>query len=148
MRFRKLRIAWSVGWGLAVVLLVVLWVRSYSFLTTKQMLVTPEFRFYLHSVDGTVAIQRMYRSFSGREFMPMFRKSDMSWLTTNAGIKIKRIPGIGIESVSVSYWLLTLGTIAIGIGPWLPWRFSIRTLLITTTLIALVLGLIVWLSHQ
>src|SRR4051812_38849637 len=32
MRFRKLRIAWSVGWGLASVLLIVLWVRSYLFL--------------------------------------------------------------------------------------------------------------------
>jgi hypothetical protein len=29
MRFRKLRIAWSVGWGLLGVLLIVLWVRSY-----------------------------------------------------------------------------------------------------------------------
>src|SRR5215208_6728481 len=29
MRFRELRIAWSVGWGLACVLLIVLWVRSY-----------------------------------------------------------------------------------------------------------------------
>ena len=28
MRFRKLRIAWSVFWGLAAVLLIVLWVRS------------------------------------------------------------------------------------------------------------------------
>src|SRR4051812_13876178 len=29
MRFRKLRIAWSVFWGVAAVLLIVLWVRSY-----------------------------------------------------------------------------------------------------------------------
>src|SRR5689334_14707894 len=29
MRFRKLRIAWSVFWGLACVLLTVLWLRSY-----------------------------------------------------------------------------------------------------------------------
>ena len=29
MRFRKLRIAWSVVWGIACVLLIVLWVRSY-----------------------------------------------------------------------------------------------------------------------
>src|SRR5687768_3936293 len=28
-RYRKLRIAWSVGWGLVAVLLCVLWVRSY-----------------------------------------------------------------------------------------------------------------------
>jgi hypothetical protein len=29
MRFRELRIAWSVFWGVATVLLIVLWVRSY-----------------------------------------------------------------------------------------------------------------------
>src|SRR3954452_15550514 len=29
MRFRNLRIAWSVAWGLACVLLIVFWVRSY-----------------------------------------------------------------------------------------------------------------------
>ena len=29
MRFRKLRIAWSVAWGVWRVLLIVLWVRSY-----------------------------------------------------------------------------------------------------------------------
>ena len=30
MRFRKLRIAWSVGWGIIAVLLIALWVTSYS----------------------------------------------------------------------------------------------------------------------
>jgi hypothetical protein len=29
IRFRKLRIAWSVAWGIAAVLLIVLWVRSH-----------------------------------------------------------------------------------------------------------------------
>ena len=29
MKFRKLRIAWSVAWGVVAVLLCVLWVRSY-----------------------------------------------------------------------------------------------------------------------
>src|SRR3712207_6774575 len=30
MRFRKLRIAWSAGWSVAAILLIVLWVRSYT----------------------------------------------------------------------------------------------------------------------
>src|SRR5690242_4400156 len=30
MKYRKLRIAWSVIWGVASVLLIVLWLRSYS----------------------------------------------------------------------------------------------------------------------
>jgi hypothetical protein len=29
MKYRKLRIAWSVGWGVLCLLLVALWVRSY-----------------------------------------------------------------------------------------------------------------------
>src|SRR4051794_17100143 len=31
MKYRKLRIAWSVAWGVAAVLLCVLWVRSYYY---------------------------------------------------------------------------------------------------------------------
>src|SRR4051812_22362745 len=34
MRFRKLRVAWSVFWGVACVLLIVLWVRSYWWIDT------------------------------------------------------------------------------------------------------------------
>jgi hypothetical protein len=30
MRYRKLRIAWSVAWGVLAVLLLTLWVRSYG----------------------------------------------------------------------------------------------------------------------
>ena len=31
--------------------------------------------------------------------------------------------------------------------PWITWRFSLRTLLIATTLVAVVLGIIVWMSR-
>jgi hypothetical protein len=80
--------------------------------------------------------------------MPHFPKSQMSWLTTNKGISITRNTTVGIESVGVSYWLLTLGTFAIGTVPWLRWRFSVCTLLIATTLVAVVLGAIVWAARQ
>ena len=145
MKYRKLRIAWSVWWGVMAVLMVVLWVRSYSRLTTWQFLTTPQIRYYLHSVDGTLAIQCWYREFISKELVPMFRKSDMSWLTTNAGLSVRGTPGLGIESVSISYWLLTVATGALATMPWLPiWRFSLRTLLIATTLVAVVLGAVVY----
>lgn len=43
-------------------------------------------------------------------------------------------------------WFLIGVAIALSAAPWLRWsnRFSLRTLLITTTLVAVVLGLIVW----
>jgi hypothetical protein len=40
MRFRNLRIAWSVAWGLLAVLLIVLWVRSSSEPTTVKKTTT------------------------------------------------------------------------------------------------------------
>ena len=49
--------------------------------------------------------------------------------------------------VYLPHWLPAMIVAAIGTAPWLPWfsRFSLRTLLIATTLVAVVLGLIVWL---
>jgi hypothetical protein len=35
--------------------------------------------------------------------------------------------------------------VAAAIAPWLRWRFKLRALLIATTLVAVVLGLFVWL---
>jgi hypothetical protein len=49
--------------------------------------------------------------------------------------------------VCVPLWCMVLIPAALGVGPWLSflrWRFSLRTLLIATTLIAVVLGLIVY----
>jgi hypothetical protein len=143
MRFRKLRIAWSVVCGIGCVLLIVLWVRSYGDSTSKEILVTPTCRFYLHSVQGTLALERWYRAFRGREFMPIYRKSDLLRLATNAGVYIQRSSTGTIESVSISYWLLILADIIVATAPWLRWRFSLRTLLIATTLVALALGVIV-----
>jgi hypothetical protein len=45
-------------------------------------------------------------------------------------------------------WLFILLFGALSVIPWMPWpnRFSLRTLLIVTTLVAVLLGLVVWLS--
>ncbi len=49
----------------------------------------------------------------------------------------------------IADWLPTLLFATLAAVPWLPWsnRFSLRTLLIATTLVAVVLGLIVWAVH-
>jgi hypothetical protein len=59
---------------------------------------------------------------------------------------VTRNTGRGLE---FPYWFLALISVALtaATAPWklVSWRFSLRTLLIATTLVALVLGLIVWL---
>jgi hypothetical protein len=45
--------------------------------------------------------------------------------------------------ILVPAWFVTLLSLASTVAPWLTLRFSVRTLLIATTLIAVLLGLIV-----
>ena len=81
MKYRKLRIAWSVFWGIACVLLIV-W--------------------------------------------------GLFWFNP-----------WGVD-ISVPYSFLILLTSMVAVSPWFLWRFSLRTLLIVTTLVAVGLGAIVY----
>lgn len=49
---------------------------------------------------------------------------------------------------SLSQWPLVVAALAAAAAPWLPWpaRFSLRTLLIATTLAAFILGLAVYIT--
>jgi len=148
MRFRKLRIAWSVVWITAAMLVCTAWVQSYRKCTSFEILVTPAYRYYVHSLRGTLALDCWPREFLGVEVMPIYRESDLLRLVTHAGLKIERDSVGGIDSVRVSYWLLSPTAIVIAVIPWVTWRFSLRALLIATTLVAAVLGLAVYASGQ
>jgi hypothetical protein len=87
MRYRYLRITFSVVCGILCLMLVVLWVRS-------------------DRLADTI--------------------------------------GYGIEFPT---WLAALFAASLVVASLLPWRFNLRTVLIVTTLTALVLGLIVWSMH-
>src|SRR3954453_9683000 len=61
MKFRKLRIAWSVFWGVAAVLLVVLWVRSYW---QKYTLVIPRHGATIYLTSQFGEIECLYAIFN------------------------------------------------------------------------------------
>jgi hypothetical protein len=145
----------------ACVLLVALWVRSY------------ERREYVAiRVSNTVALSAI--SLQGRivfvgDVQPVDRRPGLiAWMTESEqvtgwnlpwlgepirratwGMRIQRLT-LGIAGIAVQIahglLLLVLGTIAV--APWLSWRsrFSLRTLLIGTTLVAIGLGIVVALS--
>src|SRR4051812_39579519 len=56
LRFRKSRIAWSVFWGLACVLLIVLWVRSYRWTEIVILPISSSCSFELGHTPGTYGI--------------------------------------------------------------------------------------------
>jgi hypothetical protein len=162
MRFRKLRIAWSVAWGSASVLLIMLWVRSYW---RYDMLAFPSQSIGLGSIQGELVYSSTnFPSNSWPKFIRVGPQSQQ-WtvhsesITGNTGFPlmkdgqpVTRTIGFGWFSsvhwlyVFVPHWFLVLVTTAAAFTPWIlrKNRFSLRTLLIATTLVAVVLGLAIW----
>lgn len=160
MKYHKLRIAWSTSWGVVGVLLIVLWARSYK---SYEALVLDCPAFYVafssgigkasfeiaHSAEQTefrcdyttqpVREGGLYRDKRIFELLYLLREHPR---TTMLGLTHSIIP----------YCLLLPLASLFSTIPWLSQsrflcRFSLRTLLIATTFIALALGLIVWLSR-
>jgi hypothetical protein len=150
MRFRKLRIAWSVMCGIACVLLIVLWVRSYSVVDFWSLPITAQYSITLGSVPGEIPIG--ITGYADTTATHLITVPTEKWQTEATTVPSALFGGITrVErdvQVWVPSWFLVASTAAFAIVPWLRWRFSLRTLLIATTLVAVLLGLIVWLARR
>jgi hypothetical protein len=142
---RYLRIAFSAACLIACVLLIALWVRSTWYLE--------EYWFSLPNNHGLgiccsrhclhIAIQD--RMVNPETYIVGYVRTAQKGLLpaenwhTFLGFRAAR--DADIFTISIPYWFLLLTFAAL---PWLRWRFSVRALLIATTLAAVVLGVIVW----
>jgi len=145
---RRLRVAWSVFFGVLTVALCVLWVRSYwrqddlAFITPNSMAVEIEsscgylMGFVVHDSSG-LTVPKTYRNSKALPSKPTSaHQQRFGW---NVGASVTRL---GFPD-----WFLSAIFAALAALPWLshlPFRFSLRTMLIATTLIAVALGLLTW----
>ena len=139
---RSLRIAVSAVCGILCVLLVVMWVRSYrqlDWLRIKQPAKS------VASLNGRLHFNDVYnlntsppRS-AGSVIARRLNTRNISLLTAEHDTLVP----VGVGR-SIPYWPLALATVTLTALPWVPARFSLRTLLIATTLIAVVLGFVVY----
>jgi hypothetical protein len=146
MKYRKLRFAWSVAWGLLGLLVVVLWWRSYSRLEEVMFR-----QLCLASFDGHVAYRwdspgptRAFEFWS-YEYDPTQSGAKRQIL----GFRIVRSSD-GLVVMSPTWFVLLLLSV-LTVGPWtrwFRWHFSLRTLLITMTLVAVGLGWIVYATRN
>jgi hypothetical protein len=82
--------------------------------------------------------------FSMKTYIPESATAPAQYSGNDMNIKLS----ITDESdIRVPFWLMAIVTSVLAAAPWVPSRFSLRTLLIATTLVAVLLGLIVWLSR-
>jgi hypothetical protein len=140
MTFRKLRIAWSVFCGPACVLLIVLAVRS----NWRGDVITCRGGKALIGIEsnrGRLAVFRTADRYGPDEF---------SWSLESYGPDEYVAPRALIfvwpsgKCIGAPHWFGVFALAGLAAFPWLRWRFSLRTLLIATTLVAVVLGLAVW----
>jgi hypothetical protein len=145
MRYRKLRIAWSVAWGIISVMLVVFWVRSYSWGESLSYTTAQRTYFGIRSDGGHV------HGFFG-DVSP--NRTTLGWLYTR-GIPERywrgflfRYPQRKCVWFVLPCWFLLGMTMLSSAGPWFSWHFSLRTLLIATMLLAVLLGLITYFMNR
>jgi hypothetical protein len=154
MRFRKLRIAWSVLSASACVLLMVLWVRSYWYCDTIEGSGPSPAMFDFATVNGNAVFLGV------PDFQSVFSVSTWSVVSESiVGVQVE-FPAIWLprytclpnmmSELQVPCWMVVLLIGGLCIAPWIrrSTRFSLRTLLIATTLVAMVLGLIVYAASK
>lgn len=117
MKYRKLRIAWSVVSGICCALVFVLWVNS--FLSYRHIKSVPPL--------GSIYLSQGWVQYS--EIAPHY--------SLNYPQRHNRRNILPLAPVAACAAMLT-------IAPWLPWRFSLRTLLLATTAAAALLGFAIY----
>jgi hypothetical protein len=139
---KYLRIAVTVLCLTACVLLVALWVRSYWWADW----IAPTNSFGVASVRGVLMVDASHGFYTGGETTRSFETKS----TERIGINnvVHRHMGFSYRrngkdwALQFPYWFVVVLVASVAAAPWISWRFSLRTLLIATTLIAVALGLV------
>lgn len=144
-RYRRLRIAWSVMWGVVAVLLCVLWVRSYyraDIVRSKALLAEAI------SVRGKLKLSRIDHFPASPNFDSYPFGERAAEVIDEHVHRFSESNGFGLyggRSVLFPYSFAAACSLVMAAAAWVT-RFSLRTMLVATTLIAVGLGLIIWLA--
>jgi hypothetical protein len=135
---RYLRIAFSATCLIACVLLIALWVRSLTWTDCLACRTYISYGFIVDSAEGHIGL---YYPSVGDAWQRSASQTaeDFVWAFT------KQIESNWLFSIAIPHGVCIAAFAAIAALPWIRLfsRFSLRTLLIATTLVAVVLGLIV-----
>ena len=135
---RRLRIAVSVFFALVAVAFAALWVRTF---------------FWMDSVSWPVRLSTARGNFYWDQTFNVPEGITDEWFqfgVLSMPLANRTLVPVGPPGLTIPFWAAILPIITLAISPWIarPWpRFSLRALLITATLVAVMLGLAVWASR-
>ena len=131
--------------GIVCLLLVTLWVASFhNSATTDAFVITPSVWLTVEFYHGQTALI-LSAALPPNTFpfwLHDYPLQNGNELPGFAGFALLRNSKVG-DVLMLPFWFLILLVFAVGTASWLPWRFSMRSLLIATTLVAVMLGLAV-----
>jgi hypothetical protein len=155
MKYRKLRIAFSAVCEILCLLLIVLWVRSHFIKNWWYARLFLSQNLELTAQSGCISVTVFESSgpLNIRRQAWKFKKNTLfKGGTPFREMRVNRA-GFGrvwspkSKRVVFPFWLPVILFISVGTAPWIPhlsWRFSLRTLLITMTLVAVALGILIY----
>jgi hypothetical protein len=142
---RGLRIAWSVVWGIVCVLLVVLWVRSYVTVDRATFQIPP-CSLSAWSINGELTIVTSSNPGPRELWIASYplHESPVGGGASEYEIALGFGGGIvqNVAFATIPCWLAVVSTVLSAAISWIRWSFSLRTLLIATTAVAITLGIV------
>ena len=148
MKFRKLRVAFSLTTGLLTVLSLVLWKRSY--VSVDSITHRGKNTLGIVSRSGSLCFAKVSGAVgTGWSFGSERLRNIESNLLPHDSFELRSV-GSGMWVAFFPHWILAGLSGTASLLALLPWstRYGLRALLISTTLIAAGLGLVVWLIRS
>jgi hypothetical protein len=140
--FRGLRIAWTVGFGILCLLLIALWVRSYWWI---DVLAGPDISDRLFSLTSNSSGLTLAGYETSHPAVSPWSTTTFSSLNTHRSYFLFTIAqGPEVCGAQTPHWFAVTLFATLAAVPWIRWRFSLCTLLIAVTLVAVGMGLIVY----
>jgi hypothetical protein len=145
----KLRIAFSTACGIACLVMAIEWPRSYHAEDRLSGRISSTLGFRIYSSRGCFVLYGANTVDTPRKLPWELTVGAEHWLNESDN-RISRRPRFGYHPplawLTLPYGFLIVLTATLGCLPWFPWsrRYSVRTLLAVTTIIAVLLGLAVW----
>jgi hypothetical protein len=145
MKYRKLRIAFSAVCGVLCLVLIALWVRSYRSGDRVAFPAPATQGVVIESANG-----RVLAAIIGTDspvtvkgvIVSRYQRPDYQLGGSDTGLEL--LSEYSEYGVIVPHWFLIILCAVVATLPWIRWRFSVRTLLIAITLVAILLGPIVY----